>query len=148
MENYQAANQHAHPGCEWARCGAFGRGQEHAQAQENDVVQHLANELPTRKLQCLSAEVLQRVFSVADDPDARRSVTQKCVDQVENLLDLLQRMRAQDTDAIQVISLLSNTVVNYINLAAGGFEGRLARSKLRYDGLLGCSAGNVGRNSC
>jgi len=31
-------------------------------------------------------------------------------------------MRAQDTDAIQVISLLSNTVVNYINLAAGGFE--------------------------
>ena len=56
-------------------------------------------------------------------------MTQKCVDQVENLLDLLQRMRAQDTDAIQGISLLSNTVVNYINLAAGGFEGRLARSK-------------------
>ena len=99
---------------------------------KDDVVQHLANESPTPKLRCLSAEVLQQVFSVADpadDPDARRSMTQKCVHQVEELLEKLQRMRAQDTDAIQGISLLSNTVVNYIDLAAGGFEGRLARSK-------------------
>jgi thiol-disulfide isomerase/thioredoxin len=96
---------------------------------KDDVVQHLANESPTPKLRCLSAEVLQQVFSVADDSDARRSMTQKCVHQVEELLEKLQRMRAQDTDAIQGISLLSNTVVNYIDLAAGGFEGRLARSK-------------------
>jgi hypothetical protein len=74
-------------------------------------------------------------------------MTQKCVDQVEKLLEKL-RMRAQDTDAIHVISLLSNTVMNYIDLASGGLEGRLARSKLRCDGLLGCSACNVGRNSC
>ena len=94
---------------------------------KDDVVAH--HEQPMPKLKCLSTEVLQTVFSGSDDDSARRSAAQTCVEKVNELLRKLQQLRAQDTEAVRGISLLSNTVVNYIDLTAGGFEGRLERSK-------------------
>jgi thioredoxin-like negative regulator of GroEL len=95
---------------------------------KDDVVSHLANETPTPKLNCLTDEVLQDMFAAADSA-ARRIATQQCIEQVEELLQKLQHLRTQDTDAILGISHISNTVINYIDLSCGGFEGRLERSK-------------------
>lgn len=95
---------------------------------KDDVVTHLASETPTPKLRCVSAEVLRDMFDSADDA-ARRVTTHKCVEAVEDLLVKLQQLLAQDTEAIQGISFLSNTVVNFIDLSGGGLTGRLDRSK-------------------
>ena len=99
------------------------------QRMKSDVVAHLADQTPTPKLACVSDEVLEAVFAGADDASSRRCATQKCIEQVEELLRKLQEMRTQDTDTVQGISLLASTVVNYIDLAGGGFAGRLQRSK-------------------
>ena len=95
---------------------------------KDDVVQHLANEMPTPKLHCLSTEVLNQIFSAVDNA-TRRGVTQQCIDQVQVLLCKLKSLRDQDADAIHGIASLCNTVVNHIDLTAGGFDGRLDRSK-------------------
>lgn len=94
---------------------------------KDDVLTHLANQTPTPKLRCLSANVLQDMFT--SENTTRRATTQKCVEQVEGLLAKLQQLRAQDYEAIQGTSHLCNTAANFIDLSAGGLTGRLERSK-------------------
>ena len=53
----------------------------------------------------------------------------QCIAQVEELLQKLQLMRNEDTAAILGISSISHSIINYIDLSCGGFEGRLNRSK-------------------
>ena len=96
---------------------------------KDDVVTHLKNDKPSPKLKCVSSEVLRVLFSGTDDAATRRKATQECIREVDALLAKLQELRAKDIEAVHSTSLLSDAVVNCIDLSAGGFDGRLERSK-------------------